>query len=440
MTITTLLAILQQSEYSTERLTKWYHQHQNENRHIQPSDWTPKLKLIRTITTFLFFLPLIPRITLATRLATPAEKILRSFIYRKAQNRLKLAKKQGLQVVAVAGSYGKTSTKTILTHALSLADHQVLMTPKSINTLLGISQVIEKELLPSHKLFIVELGEYYPQDIPQLLAFVQPHWGILTPIGIQHLEILGGFEQILATLEKFVEYFTTQPRHLLVAAKNRTYFSGQELQYYGSDDEDLYQVKNATVTRAGTEFTIADHHEHQDYEVFTPLLGKHQAMNMLPAVWLAQQLQLPVIAVVKKLRTMPFITRRHEPTFAEQNVLILDNSYNTNVDSIKDSLVLLNQLKPARSFIVTLGFTELGDQAEKLHFELGKQLAATVDYVGLIKAPWTVAIQAGFVATGGDPQHLVVGDNQTTTFEQLKKDIIPNSVILFEGGYQEVYV
>ncbi len=440
MTLTTLLTILQQGEYDTQRMAKWYHQHASEDLQLLPSVWTPKLRLIHFLARIFFFLPLVPRLTLATKLTTPGEYLLRQKAYNQAQSQLNSAKKAGLQVVAIAGSYGKTSTKNILGYTLNLPDHQVLMTPKSVNTLLGISQIIDQELKPEHKLFIVELGEYHPQDIPQLLQFIQPHWGILTPIGVQHLEILGGFDHILATLKKFVEYFQAHPEHLLVAAKNRAYYPELSLQSYGTAPEDQLQLTQVQVSRAGTEYAIEDHSQQTSFSAFTPLLGAHQALNSLPALWLAQQLGLSPESVIKKLRTMPFINRRHEPTFADHNVLILDNSYNTNVDSIKDSLLLLNQLQPSRRIIITLGFTELGDQAEKLHFELGQQLASTVDYVGLIQAPWTDAIKRGFITAGGQADHVVVGESQEAAFDQLKSAIIPNSVILFEGGYQEVYV
>src|SRR5690554_3802461 len=141
MNKTTLLAILQQSEYDVPRLKQWVKDHASETQVIEPPEWTPKLKLINLVSSLLFFLPSVTAIAVATWVTFPLEQVIRWYYYFSATSKLLRAKKQGLVVVAIAGSYAKTSTKHILAHALG-GSHQVLMTPKSINTLLGIAHVI----------------------------------------------------------------------------------------------------------------------------------------------------------------------------------------------------------------------------------------------------------------------------------------------------------
>lgn len=438
---TTLLAILQQSEYDLPRLRKWAKQHQHESDLIQPADWTPKLKLINNLSSVFFFLPPLSAIAVATRLTQPLEQVIRWFHYFSASWKLWQAKRRGLIVVAIAGSFAKTSTKHILFHALS-GSQKVLMTPKSINTLLGVAQVIKEELRPDHTVMIVELGEYHRHDIAKLCRFVQPDFGILTPIGQQHLEIMGSFATIVTELSDLLAYFGFNPDKTLVADVNRPHFT-QPLTYYGTDAQAAYRLTSSQVTRAGTEanLNLPPHPDQPtDLEVFTPLYGEHQVVNALTSFWLADKLGINRTEIKKRLTSVPYIYRRHEPTFGQNDVLILDNSFNTNQDSVKASLQLLNQLNPSRRLMVTLGFTELGDTAETVHRQLGEQLASQVDYLGLIEAPWTAAITEGFVAGGGDKKHVFIGKNQEAAFQQLQQYIIPGSVILFEGGYQEVYI
>jgi UDP-N-acetylmuramoyl-tripeptide--D-alanyl-D-alanine ligase len=439
MTKTTLLAILQQSEYSSKQLQDWVIAHGNDHLEIEPPKWTFKLKLINLLSSVFFFLPNLTAILMTLTLITPFETLLRWGIYLVASLKLAWLKSQGLNVVAIAGSYAKTSTKHILFHTFS-ESISTLMTPHSYNTLLGIAQVILKDLEPQHKLFIVEFGEYHPEDIPHLTRFIQPKWGILTPIGRQHLSIIGGFDEVINTFKTFVSHFTDHPDNLLSAESNRQYFPQKKTGFYGDEATSEYQVSKAIITRAGTEFDFVKKNSDQPHPVFTPLFGEHQAINALTAFWLATKLQLPTTEVIKRLRTMPYIHRRHEPTFAENDVLILDNSYNTNAESIKDSLKLLNQLEPTHRIIITLGFTELGDQANQVHQELGALLAKKVDYVGLIKAPWSQSIIDGFIQAGGQESHIIVGTTQETALAQVQSHITPGSVVLFEGGYQEVYV
>lgn len=437
----TLLAILQQGEYDVPRLKKWM-THHDPTEVVTPPQWTGKLTLINALSTVLFFLPPIVGIELAVNLLNPAEQFVRWCIYTIASLKLTWFKLRGLKVVAIAGSYGKTSTKQLLHHTLS-DQLPTLMTPKSINTLLGIADVILHQLHNHHKVFIVEFGEYHLEDIPNLTQFVKPHFGVLTPIGRQHLEQLGSFENIIKTMAEFVYFFADDPSRLLIHEQNRAHFPKLEASFYGASPKAQLRVFNVVVSRAGTEFEVLNQtndNQTQTWQVFTPLYGEHQAINALACFWLGSKFGLTSGQVIKRLATMPYITRRHQPTFAEHNVLILDNSYNTNADSIKESLKLLNQLQPSRRLIVTLGFTETGDQAESIHRELGTLLADQVDYVGLIKAPWTDAIIEGFVAAGGKKTHIRVGNTQEEALAQIQTEIIPNAVVLFEGGYQEVYV
>lgn len=433
----TILAIWQQSEYDWRQLEEWYALHKDDDIHIEPEKWTAKLKLIARIVNLLFFLPSLTRFKVALAVILPFENFLRRCVYLMATMKLALLKRQGLIVVAIAGSYGKTSTKQILQHTFS-ATHQVLVTPKSINTLLGIAQVILKDLKLSHQLFIVEFGEYHPQDIPQLTQFVKPHYGVLTPIGRQHLAIIGGFEQLITTFKKFIAYFASTER-LLVAEENQHYFKQKFANTYGQKQSNSQYITNVLVTRRGTEFDVHIPGQNASQFVYMPLFGAHQAVNTLPAFWLGKHLHIDAGQIAQQCTSLPFIHRRHEPTFAENNVLVLDNSYNTNPDSAKASLQLLEDLKPSRKLIVTMGFTELGEDSPQIHRAFGKELAEVVDYVGIIDTPNAKYIMEGFEKAGGKKSHVMIGKDMDEAVQLLSKFIVPDSVILLEGGYRELY-
>jgi len=440
MTKKTLLAVLQQSEYDLPRWREWIKLHQGSLLDIQPAAWSLKLKLIQQLSSFFFFLPVVPAISFALWLTQPGEWLIRYRSYRQAQERLRAYRHQGLKVIAIGGSYGKTSTKHILRHTFS-SQFKVLITPKSINTMLGIAQVITRDLQPEHQIFIVELGEYRPGDIKKLCDFLQPDYGILTPIGRQHLEILGSFENVITELSALPAYFSFDPEQVIIHEQNRAHLK-QPMLTYGTSQCSSLKVQNSRVSRAGTEFTVSwkDKPAFADQTLFSPLFGEHQAVNTLPAFWLAQKLGQGEASVRKRIATLPFIHRRHEPTFWPQNVLILDNSYNTNADSVVESLKLLNQLEATRRFIITLGFTETGDASQQIHQELGRTLVNQSDYVGLIKGPATSDIVVGFTSNGGDESHIVIGPSQAAVFKLLQPHIIPGSVLVYEGGYQEIYV
>jgi len=436
MNQTTLLAILQQSEYDFPRFEKWVNAHPDFHKTIEPEAWTPKLKAIRVAMSGLSFLPPLLRIKVALILTQPVEYFIRQHTYRQAEAKLNRLRRSGLQIVAVAGSYAKTSVKHQLAGTVG-REIPLLITPKSINTMLGISQVILNDLQPEHKLFVVEMGEFKSGQVLELLQFIEPEFGVLTPIGHQHIELLGSFENVIKEFTDFAHFFANHPGRLLISDRNREYIASDV--YYGDSATSNFRVSTVIVTRAGTEYQVHVPHAAETQSVFTPLFGEHQAVNSLPAFWLADHFNLDLHTIAKHLATLPYIHRRHEPTFAENNVLLLDNSYNTNPDSIKDSFKLLNQLDATHRIMITAGFVEQGDEATDAHFKLGELAAKQLDYLGLFACSYEEEVKAGFQAAGGNLNRITTGATQAEVVESVQSQIIPGTVIIFEGGHQEIH-
>ncbi len=477
MTVKTALSILQQSEYDLEYFQRWYKKHRSDKEEKEPEKWTPKLKLILFLTNLFFFLPLLSKIKVSLWIINPLDYLVKKTIISLAIAKLRLLQAFGLKIVAIAGSYAKTSTKHIIFHGLK-SQAGILSTPKSVNTPLGIAQVILKDLSflrrqvypptgwkssllnnldpsevhqrddsmkPQHRVFLVELGEYYQGDIKNLCEFAKPNYGILSPIGRQHLERMGDFETITKTFQEMIDYFDHRPNDFIVSAANKKYYKNPKLNFYGDD------ISKVKISRAGTEFEIETKSQkpkarnqesaigNRKSRIFIPLYGKHQAENASACFWLASKLGLDHNQLKKDLAALPHIPHRHEPFFAEQNVLILDNGYNSNPDSVKASLALINELEPTHRIIITPGFLELGKEAEKIHANFGKELAKSVDILGLIEFPGVQIIADNFLKSGGKKSNLFFGKSQEELVEKMQSKIIPGSVLLFENGVNEVY-
>lgn len=430
------LAILQQAEYDLRYFRKWYQKHGDDPSQLTPKP-TLKIRLIKIVSLGLFFLPLVARFRAALVIINLVELPIRILIYSLAIFKLRILQLLGLKVVALAGSYAKTSTKHLLKHTVG-KQTPTLITPKSINTPLGISQIVLSQLKLRHRLFVVELGEYYQGDIIKLARFVKPNFGIMTPIGRQHLERMGSIDKIATTIGELHSYFKGSPTNILIAQENKQFFKKQNLNFYGEGSDNQYHLSHLNIDRRGTEFVV--NLPQKKLKAFSPLYGEHQAVNSLPSFWLAQKLGLDPDKIGQSLATVPYIARRHEPTFGENNVLILDNSYNTNPDSVKASLKLITQLEASRRLIVTLGFVELGDQSTSIHRQFGQDLFKKVDYLGLIEADHTQDIIDGFLKAGGKRSQIVTAANPDGVLKKLQDKIIPNSIILLEGGFQELFV
>ena len=135
-------------------------------------------------------------------LLSPVERHINRHYYRDAEHRLQAM--PGLKVIGITGSYGKTSTKHYLETILS--EHfDVLMTPGSYNTTMGVIRTVREYLKPYHEVFIVEMGAKQRGDIKEICDLVHPGIGIITAVGEQHLESFKSIENVQATKFELVD-------------------------------------------------------------------------------------------------------------------------------------------------------------------------------------------------------------------------------------------
>lgn len=122
---------------------------------------------------------------IANIILKPVERHINNWYINDAKRILK--EHPGLIIVGITGSYGKTSTKHFLETILS-QKYNVLMTPGSFNTTMGVVRTIREYLKPTHEVFICEMGAKQIGDIKEICDLVHPKYGILTSVAEQHLD------------------------------------------------------------------------------------------------------------------------------------------------------------------------------------------------------------------------------------------------------------
>ena len=143
--------------------------------------------------TFIFgpYLPIISNV-----INSPIEKSIGRGFIKKAKAKLEAS--PDLKVIGITGSYGKTSVKFYLDTLLS-SKYEVLATPESYNTPMGVVKTINERLKPTHRIFLCEMGARNVGDIKELCDIVHPLHGVITSIGAQHLESFKTQENIIKT-------------------------------------------------------------------------------------------------------------------------------------------------------------------------------------------------------------------------------------------------
>ena len=390
---------------------------------------------VRTLVATLSFVLCPIWVVLANTVNAPIEAAVRRHYLNDAKRLL--ASHPGLTVIGVTGSYGKTSVKYYLTTLLK-GRFNVLMTPESYNTPMGITKTIRAELRATHEIFVCEMGAKRVGEIKEDCDLVHPSIGIITAIGEQHLETFGSQANILATKLELAE---------AVRGRGAVYLNGdnqilranlpdQERQMYGLRTDNDTFAYDIGVTLAGSRFSI-NHRGRQLTGLATPLIGSHTIQNLAGAIAVALDLGLSeaeLRAQLRKLEPAP-----HRLALSRQGaVTIIDDAYNSNPAGAKAALDTL-ALFDATKILITPGMVELGPRQEALNEEFGVQ-AAVCDHVFLVGAKQTEPIARGLAKAGFDPAKLtVVADVNQAISQAHALPGAGDKVILLENDLPDNY-
>lgn len=311
------------------------------------------------------------------------------FVEKKIQNHYVQDAKRMLKenpkriTIGITGSYGKTSVKTILYLLLSNR-YYTLMTPNSYNNLMGITITIRSQLKGIHEAFLCEMGADHVHEIKRLAQFVNPKIGIVTAIGPQHLQTFHSMENIVYEKMQLIEQLPSDGIAFL--NRDNPYIRDYVLQnevktvWFSIDQPSDYQARQLLYHAEGMSFAICN--KGMTYAFETKLLGEHNVRNITAAVAVAHTLGVPMSALQKTVRELPYVEHRLQPRKTATYTL-LDNAYNSNPEGAKESLAVLRQM-PGRHVLITPGFIDLGDVKQEAHKEFGKQISRCADEVILI--------------------------------------------------------
>lgn len=363
----------------------------------------------------------------------PIEKAVNQYFINDAKKKLKQV--SGLTVIGVTGSYGKTSVKFYL-QALLQGHFNVLVTPESYNTPMGVVKTIRESLQPTHELFVCEMGARYVGDIKEIGEIVHPAHGVITSIGPQHLETFGGMEHIVDTKFELADalpeggFLFLNGDNEWIVERSRRYHKAEAGNEEASKDDkqkeqtavmgdrkiifyrkqssgEGYQAGNLQLSQLGTEFDVtAPDGETETFQ--TRLVGEHNVINIVGAIALAHTLGIPLRELkvpVRRLQPIP-----HRMQMLEQgNVTIIDDAYNSNPVGSKAAVETLAMFDGIR-ILITPGMVELGKEEDSYNHKFGAYAAKCCDYILLVGREHVRPIREGAVENGFDEKKCLVYD------------------------------
>ncbi len=396
---------------------------------------------------FLLFISVIsPIIVLGANLINfPIEKMIHFVYWSKAKNKLL---KVALFNIGITGSYGKTSTKFFLATLLS-EKYKTLFTPASFNTPMGISKIVNQEKdLNQYQYFVVEMGADHLGEIDYLCKLVRINCGILTAIGLQHLETFGSIKNIIKTKfailtnipkDGFGIYNYDSP---LVKENINIFPIKAKLYCYSIEETDFSKVnayaKDIKHTRNGLEFK-AYFDTGEIIEVKTELLGSHNVSNLLAAILCAKILGLTQDEIESGLKKIKPVEHRLQKIDPGTGVLILDDAFNSNLAGATEALKVLKEIEGNKKIIVTPGLIELGEREDELNKIFGNRIANYVDFAILIGKEKTKKIYEGIIEVNFDKNKIIVVNSLNEAREVLKNIIRVGDVVLFENDLPDTF-
>ena len=336
-----------------------------------------------------------------------------------------------LPVVGLTGSVGKTTTKEFIALVLG-AKYNTLKTQGTLNNEIGVPQMLFR-LEDSHTAAVIEMGMNHFGEISRLTRAVAPTVGLITNIGVSHIENLGSRAGILQAKLEILEGMAPDAP-LIVNMDNdmlRTVKLGDRpLLTFAIDDQSAdFTATDIAEQGSTTSFTV--HHSTFTQPVTIPTVGIHNVYNALAAMAVGYVTGVDPAAAASALAN-------YVPAGMRQNLVqvggvqVIEDCYNASPDSMRAALQTLGKLPVHRRYAVLGAMLELGDYAKEAHTQVGKMAAENgIDGVLAYGADAAYIVEA---AKQAGLENARLFDAKEALAQSLAQQVQPGDGVLFKGS------
>lgn len=368
----------------------------------------------------------------------PIEKSINAGFKRKAMKKLK---NMNLKVIGITGSYGKTSSKNILSDILNMK-YNALPTPKNFNTPLGLIITINNHLDKFNDIFIAEMGAFKRGEIQELCNLVHPQYGILTKVGTAHLESFGSQENIQKGKFELIESLPQDGIGVLNADDplqvNYELKNTCKIVWIGIDNKDAdVRAMNIELSHKGTTFDVVFKGDKKKYSFTTKLLGQANIYNILAGIALGKEFGMTIEQLQAGVKKVNPVEHRLEMK-KMGNINIIDDAYNSNPVGAKMALDTL-ALMPGKKIVVTPGMIEMGAEQDALNQTFGEQIASSADVVILVGKKQTEPIYKGLMNKKYKKENIYVLNDVKEAFPLMQKLQEKETYVLLENDLPDIF-
>lgn len=281
-----------------------------------------------------------------------------------------------IPVVAITGSSGKTTTKD-LTAAVLSALGKVCKTSANFNNEIGVPMTL-LEIGEKHKAAVVEIGMRGLGQIENLAQYVKPNIAIVTNVNETHIEILGSLENIARAKSELVQAIQAGGTVILnadnfyTAEMKKVANSGVKILTYGIENAADLTAENILIDGSSTSFILKYGGAAYNFEI--PIIGRHNVSNALSAIAAGLSVGLSIDEIKRGISSLVTTKMRFE-VIHRDGITLINDAYNASPASMRAAIKTVAEIYDNRKIAVLGDMLELGAISEKVHREVGAELA-----------------------------------------------------------------
>ncbi|MBR3300764.1 MAG: UDP-N-acetylmuramoyl-tripeptide--D-alanyl-D-alanine ligase [Clostridia bacterium] len=371
-------------------------------------------------------------------LTAPAENLISRFYVNDAKKVLK--RNPRLKVIGITGSFGKTTTKFILSRILS-EKFNTVCTPKSFNTPMGVVRTVREMIKPSTEIFICEMGAKKKGDIKEICDIVNPDFGIITSVGPQHLDTFGSVDNVFKTKFELARAVSKKggKTYIFTDCEDiKTRFDKDDTTLIPVGENTNYCAKNIRVGSTGSDFDLVI--KDTVIPLSTRLLGLHSIGDILIACSLAFDLGISPEDIKVAVASLKPVEHRLELKSSVGGSLLIDDAYNSNPVGCLHAVRTLGTFEGMKKVIITPGLIELGEKEYEANYALGLEAAKFCDIIILVGKNRSKPMTDALESVGFAKDKTFVAPSFAAAMKIYSEFADKNTVVLLENDLPDNYL
>lgn len=333
-------------------------------------------------------------------------------------------------VVAITGSYGKTTTKGYVAH-LASSERATVASPASFNNRMGLARAVNEHLPPSAEVFVAEMGTYGPGEIAELCTAFPPDVAVITAIGPVHLERMRSEERIVAAKAEILERAETAvlsvDHPLLAGLADEEDSRRRVIRCSGREAADVWADPESGVVRV----------DGREIGRFDP--DRAMASNVACAVGAVFALGVDPMRIGDRLGSLPDVPHRRTRAVSPRGVEVVDDTYNSNPAGARAALDALaaSGTPGRRRVLVTPGMVELGRVQAEENRALAREAGEVVTDLVVVGRTNRAALVSG--AAEGGIESVIVVPSREDAVAWVREHLTEGDAVLYENDLPDHY-